>query len=67
MIATLDRLKALYYKLEGMKPDEHDRALQFFSGNEILLLKRLVKDYIEESEEVLAIGQLQDYNNDHCT
>lgn len=75
MIATLDRLKALGMKLEDLQSrillDSLSAEVQsgkrkamapiIFDTNEAALLRRLINDYLDESEELLAIGQLQNY------
>lgn len=67
MIATLDRLKALGMKLEDnrAKFDDFDKKIGFrlvpLSENDLALMSRLANDYLDESEEVLAVGQLQNY------
>jgi hypothetical protein len=75
MIATLDRLYALDKKLEDLQSrilldslseqvrsgERKAMAPIIFDMNEAALLRRLSKEYIEEAEEVIPVGQLQNY------
>ena len=72
MIATLDRLFALKRKLEDLQSrilldslskDDSRKAMApiILDSNEAALMHRLASEYLDEAEEVLAGGQLQDY------